>query len=106
MTKLSFTEEVIQNLFGHEAAEDEDPARLRQYYFKSSTYDQVVTTLPLRIVVGHKGIGKSALFREAMAELRDASKLAIEIKPDDVADIARGQPDFLSSISRVENWPA
>ncbi|MFI7428489.1 P-loop ATPase, Sll1717 family [Micromonospora sp. NPDC049836] len=98
MAMLNFTEDVIQSLFGHEAAEDEDPARLRQYYFKSSTYDQVVTPLPLRIVVGHKGIGKSALFRVAMAELRDASRLAFQIKPDDVADIARGQPDFLSSI--------
>ncbi|MFB9238117.1 P-loop ATPase, Sll1717 family [Plantactinospora siamensis] len=98
MSKIIFTEDVIQGLFGHEAAEDEDPERLRQYYFKSSTYDQVITTLPLRIVVGHKGIGKSALFRVAMAELREAGGLAVQIKPDDVADIARGQPDFLSSI--------
>jgi SOS response regulatory protein OraA/RecX len=47
MPALSFTETEIQSLFGHEAAEDEDPARLREYYFKSATYDQVVTDLYL-----------------------------------------------------------
>ena len=64
---LSFDEAQIQRMFGHEAAEDEDLDRLREYYFKTSTYDQVVTDLPLRILVGHKGIGKSALFQVAMA---------------------------------------
>ncbi len=49
--KLTFSEKEIQRLFGHEAAEDEDPARLREYYFKSDTYDQINTDLPLRILV-------------------------------------------------------
>jgi hypothetical protein len=44
--QLTFSEAEIQALFGHEAAEDEDPARLWQYYLKSSVYDQVVTDLP------------------------------------------------------------
>ena len=56
---LAFDERSIQQLFGHEAAEDEDPRRLREYYFKTSVYDQVKADLPLRILVGHKGIGKS-----------------------------------------------
>ncbi|MCP2247705.1 hypothetical protein LX86_006470 [Lentzea aerocolonigenes] len=95
---LGFGEEEIQKLFGHEAAEDEAPQRLREYYFKSATYDQVATTLPLRILVGHKGIGKSALFRVAVAENREKAKLTVEIKPDDVTDIAKGAIDFLSAI--------
>ena len=76
---LSFDEIQIQRMFGHEAAEDENIDRLREYYFKTSTYDQVVTNLPLRILVGHKGIGKSALFQVAMAEDKDNHKLAILI---------------------------
>ncbi len=38
---IDFNDAQIQQLFGHEAAEDEDTARLRQYYFKSTTFDQV-----------------------------------------------------------------
>ena len=56
-----FDDETIQRLFGHEAAENEDATRLRQYYFKSQIYDRITSKLPLRILVGHKGIGKSAL---------------------------------------------
>jgi hypothetical protein len=101
--KLTFKEEQIQALFGHEAAEDELPSRLRQYYIKSSTYDQVVTSLPLRILVGHKGIGKSALFQIAMAEDRDAGRLTLVVQPDDVIEIGQETGDFLRTI---RNWKA
>lgn len=95
---LSFTEVEIQKLFGHEAAEDEDPQRLREYYFKTSVYEQVATELPLRILVGHKGIGKSALFTIAMTDDREAGRLVVLIKPDDIADLATDTSDFLKTI--------
>jgi hypothetical protein len=95
---LTFSEQEIQSLFGHEAAEDEDPARLREYYFKSSTYDQVVTDLPLRILVGHKGIGKSALFQVAIGEEAAAHRLTLTIKPDDVVDLGEPTNDFLKTV--------
>lgn len=99
--KLKFTEPEIQALFGHEAAEDEDPERLRDYYFKTSTYDQVATELALRILVGHKGIGKSALFQVAISEDRKANKIAILVKPDDIAELGTDSSDFLQT---VRSW--
>ena len=101
--RLTFTEEQIAALFGHEAAEDEVPSRLREYYIKSSTYDQVVTSLPLRILVGHKGIGKSALFQIAMAEDNEAGRLTLVVQPDDVIEIGQDTGDFLQTI---RNWKA
>lgn len=98
MRELSFSEAEIQALFGHEAAEDEDLDRLRGYYFKTSTYAAVATDLPLRILVGHKGIGKSALFQVAMAEDREAHKIAILIKPDDVSDLGTDTTNFLKTV--------
>ena len=95
---LTFTEPEIQRLFGHEAAEDETLSRLREYYFKTTTYEQVVTDLPLRILVGHKGIGKSALFQVAMAEDKDAGRIAVLIKPDDVASLATDVSEFLTTV--------
>ncbi len=102
--KLSFKEEQIQSLFGHEAAEDEDPKRLREYYFKSATYDQVVTDLPVRILVGHKGIGKSALFRVAIAEQIESGKIIVEIKPDDIAELSTNEGARLDFLSLIRNW--
>lgn len=97
-TPLTFSEVEIQRLFGHEAAEDEDPARLREYYFKTKTFDQISADLPLRILVGHKGIGKSALFKVAMAEDSDNGLITVLIRPDDVATLATSTDNFLATI--------
>lgn len=98
ISQLTFSEEELQRLFGHEAAEDEDPARLREYYFKTNAYDEVSADLPLRILVGHKGIGKSALFKVAMAEDKDNGVITVLIRPDDVATLATDTTDFLKTI--------
>jgi hypothetical protein len=97
-SQLSFSEEELQKLFGHEAAEDEKPERLREYYIKTATYDQATAELPLRILVGHKGIGKSALFQVAMAEEREKDRITVLIRPDDVAELRTETSDFLKTI--------
>jgi hypothetical protein len=93
-----FSEENIQKIFGHEAAEDESPERLREYYFKSSAYESVTADLALRILVGHKGIGKSALFTVAKAEDEDSGILTVALRPDDVLEIGNGPDDFIQQI--------
>jgi hypothetical protein len=95
---VQFTDEVIQRIFGHEAAEDEQVDRLRQYYFKSKIYDKVAADLPLRILVGHKGIGKSALFKIAMHEQRERGSLPLLIRPDDIVGLGAHTGDFLNTI--------
>ncbi|KQU85333.1 hypothetical protein ASC78_08245 [Variovorax sp. Root318D1] len=95
---MKFNETEIAQIFGHEAAEDEDLDRLRAYYFKSNVFDQVANDLPLRVLVGHKGIGKSALFHVAIAEEQNAGKLSILVKPDDIAGIGDKEEDFLKLI--------
>lgn len=95
---MDFTEENIAGLFGHEAAEDEEIERLKSYYLKGAVYEQVVNELPIRILVGHKGIGKSALFHVAMAEDATAGRLSLLIKPDDIAGIGDTETNFLKLI--------
>jgi len=95
---FQFTEENIQRLFGNEAAEDEDPRRLKEYYFKNDTYEKIDVNLPLRILVGHKGIGKSALFKVSFLEDKEKNVLPIWIKPDDVVGIADGVTGFLKMV--------
>ena len=98
LPRLTFDEEEISRIFGHEAAEDESSERLRQYYFKTDTYEQVIADLPLRILVGHKGIGKSALFQVAMVEEREEGKLTILIKPNDIVGLGTDTSNFLTAI--------
>jgi len=96
---IEFNDETIQALFGAEAAEDEDPARLKQYYFKSDTYRNIVSDLPLRIIVGHKGIGKSALITVAIQEDFEKGRLPILIQPNDITKLSTDSDDFLQNIN-------
>jgi hypothetical protein len=43
--QVTFADEQIQEIFGHEAAEDEKPERLKSYYFKSLIYEKVTAPL-------------------------------------------------------------
>lgn len=95
-----FSEENIQNLFGHEAAEDEDPERLREYYFKNVAYQQIISDAPVRVLVGHKGIGKSALFKVAIAESLEQHRLTVSIQPNDIRTLPLdSQAEFLDLIN-------
>jgi len=98
---ITFDDVTIENLFCNEAADYENIDRLRQYYFKSKVYSRLTADLPLRIIVGHKGVGKSALIRYSMHEDYANGILPILIKPDDVLSIAKSNVDFLQ---RIKDW--
>jgi len=96
--KVEFTDENIQRIFGYEDAESEPIERLKEYYFKNNIYNRVTSDLPIRILVGHKGIGKSALFRISISEEIEKGNLPILIKPDDIADLGKDDENFLLKI--------
>jgi len=98
---ITFTDETIQRIFGFEDAESESIERLREYYLKKDTFERVVTDLPLRILVGHKGTGKSALVKVAIAEELEKGNLPILIKPDDIAELGKNDENFLL---RIRQW--
>lgn len=98
---LTFDDLTIQALFGFEDAESESPSRLKEYFLKKDTYERVTAELPMRILVGHKGTGKSALFRVAKMEDEDKGNLPILIKPDDIAELGLEQDNFLI---KVRQW--
>lgn len=81
---MDFTEENIRQLFGHEAAEDDNEQNLYSFYVKGSAYKTLKSSLPLFIIVGHKGTGKSALLKILETEERKAKNIPITIRPDDI----------------------
>lgn len=99
--QITFDDETIQGLFGFEDAESESIARLKEYYLKNDTFNRVTASLPIRLLVGHKGTGKSALFKVAISEEKEKGNLPILIKPDDIAELGKSSDTFLL---RIRQW--
>ena len=97
-TALTFTDDVIQQIFGHEAAENEDFDRLSSITSRPKSMTRSTADLPLRILVGHKGIGKSALFTVSIHEEEELGRLSVLIRPDDIQGIGTDTTDFLKLI--------
>lgn len=100
---IVFDDVTIQQIFGFEDAESESIDRLREYYLKKDTYTRITADLPIRILVGHKGTGKSALFKVAMEDEREKGNLPIMIRPDDIAELGKSDDNFLLKI-RQWKW--
>lgn len=99
----AFTDENIAKLFGSEAAEDEPDERFREYFLYNNTYDNLVSSLPLRILVGHKGVGKSALLKRARLHDADNKALSVWLTPGDISAVSTNR-EVSSFIKLVEYW--
>src|SRR4051794_328021 len=86
----------LEDLLGRDAAEDEQRERLQKYFLKTSAWTAVTDhRRNLRIVVGNKGTGKSAMFRMAAVEDRAQGRLPVFVQPDHLLGIAEGENDYL-----------
>lgn len=100
-TKIEFNEDTIRTLFGHEAAENETIDRLKCYYLKTDIYNTMKSSVPLLILVGHKGVGKSALLKVLSAEDVEEDKIPITVQPNDICNLSVATSNFLQ---RIEIW--
>jgi hypothetical protein len=90
---LDFDDETRRRLFGADAAEDEFPERFIEYFFRNAAYGSVTSSLPLRVLVGHKGVGKSALLRRAYLENIESKQAALWLRPNEVLGVLSDVPD-------------
>lgn len=86
-TNNDFKKENRIRLFGHEDAGKEKDARLSEYYFKTTQYEDIASDLGLQIVVGEKGTGKSALLKMAYINGKQSEDVALWIRLDDLSEI-------------------
>ena len=75
------------SMFGHEDAGQEKAERLKKYFIKKTDYETVTSNVPLSIVIGFKGVGKSATLKYAFEEDKEKCTPAIWIRPDDVSEL-------------------
>lgn len=98
----TFSDENIIKLFGIEDAENESPERLKEYFFRNKAYENLSSSLPIRILIGHKGVGKSALLKMTHLEDQEAKVMSLWLRPDDVyaAVGSGGKGDFNAQIDK------
>lgn len=99
--KLVFDEETIRALFGHEAAEDENVDRLKKYYLKTDVYERMKSNIPLFILVGHKGVGKSALIKVLSNDDMAEGRIPIAVQPNDIFNLDVSESNFLK---KIQTW--
>src|SRR5437762_8675275 len=97
-----FTAVEIESMFGAEDAENERPERLKQYFFRNKAYELLGENLSIRILVGHKGVGKSALLKMAYLEDERLGRLAIWVRPNDLSHLS--EADATSFNQKIELW--
>lgn len=102
-TLTTFDDLTIRQLFGTDAAEDDDPTRLKAYFFKNQSYSNIRADLPLRILVGHKGIGKSALLKISHLQDIEDGILSISVQPNNL--IVKNSAS-LSFIEKIDAYKA
>jgi hypothetical protein len=99
---FSFDDATLVRLFGEDAAENDPPERFKEYFFRNRAYDSVRASLPVRILVGHKGTGKSALLRRAYLEDIESHTLALWLRPNEVMAAAPNAPS--NFLPQIEQW--
>ena len=100
---IDFSEQQIREMFGDLAAEDENKERFSSYFIKTDVYEKIHNYLPIRILVAHKGIGKSAIFRMSYLENIKNNILSIWVKPDDILQIADLE-SINESLELIRRW--
>ncbi len=99
---VQFTDENIRELFGAEDAENEDPKRLKEIFFRNKAYDNLVSNIPIRVLVGHKGVGKSALLKVAYLEDVERGIPAIWFQPGDLMALPISRDQEFTEM--IETW--
>ena len=100
---IDFSEEQIRDMFGDLAAEDEKKDRFSAYFIKTDVYKKIHNFLPIRILVAHKGIGKSAIFQMSYLENLKNNVLSIWVKPDDILSIANTENEA-DPLEMIRQW--
>lgn len=100
----AFSDVTIEALFGADDAENERPERLKEYFYVNGAYESLRSKLPLRILVGHKGVGKSAILKRAHLDDLDSQTPSFWLRPNDIVDIKRVALEEGDFIRRIEVW--
>ncbi len=85
---FTWTPKELSSLLGEEAAERTNADRLLTFFFRGSAFHQLASNAQIRVLVAHKGIGKTALLKAASHEIaKDTTNTIVSVVPESVNGI-------------------
>jgi hypothetical protein len=99
-----FTDETIEKIFGADEAEGESDERFLQYFYYNQAYASVRSDLSIRVLVGHKGVGKSAVIKRAFLADKEENKTAVLLKAQTVSGYQETRDSNGNLIALGETW--
>jgi hypothetical protein len=100
----NFNDETIEKIFGADDAENESLDRFLAYFYYNQAYESLASALPIRVLVGHKGVGKSAVLKRAFLADQEEKRLCIWVRPNDLISIKQQAANVGDFIARIEAW--
>ncbi len=79
---VTLDDTTIHALFGADDAENESNERLKEYFYVNQSYQSLIADVPIRLLVGHKGVGKSALLKRAYIDDTESGRFCTWLQPD------------------------
>lgn len=99
-----FDDATIQRIFGADDAENEDDERLKEYFYRNMAYDSLTSDLPVRVLVGHKGVGKSALLKRAYLADLETNAPCVWLQPDALLNVQSDTQPSDQFVHRISVW--
>ncbi|RYC15235.1 P-loop ATPase, Sll1717 family [Ciceribacter ferrooxidans] len=100
----TFDDATIQQIFGADDAENEDDERLKEYFYRNMAYDSLTSNLPVRVLVGHKGVGKSALLKRAYLSDVEAHIPCVWLQPDALLNVQTDTNPNDQFVRKISVW--
>lgn len=100
----SFDDVTIQQIFGADDAENENDDRLKEYFYRNMAYDSLTSNLPVRVLVGHKGVGKSALLKRAYLSDIDTDTPCVWLQPDALLNVQSDTTPSDQFVKKISIW--
>ncbi|MEL7300455.1 MAG: hypothetical protein AAFM92_08750 [Pseudomonadota bacterium] len=98
-----FDDSTLLRMFGAQAAEDESIERLKEYFVRNKAYERLRSDIKIRLLVGHKGIGKSALLKMSHSADKEQKRLAIWLQPNDIANAWSVDGQFVERVEKIKS---
>lgn len=99
-----FDDVTIQQIFGADDAENENDERLKEYFYRNMAYDLLTSNLPVRVLVGHKGVGKSALLKRAFLSDIETNTPCVWLQPDALLNVQANTNPNDQFVHRISIW--
>lgn len=104
LNNITLDDVTILSIFGADDAENESADRLKEYFYVNRAYQSIASTMPIRVIVGHKGVGKSAHLKRAHLHDLDSGLSSVWLQADSITDVQDEASKEANFVKRIGVW--